>query len=298
MTDQDAGPDTPTSRRAYRNRTPLAREKPAPSRAGRNLPAAITVGVSLGAVVIASLLIWEPAFIILVTLVVAVAAWELIGALRAGRISAPPVPTMIGAVSIVPIAYLAGSEGLVLAVALSVALIVIWRALDGLDGAVKDIAGGVFVIGYICLLAGIAALMLAEPDGVGRIFVFLIITVCSDIGGYAVGVLAGKHPMAPSVSPKKSWEGFAGSVVSCMVAGAITITAFLGGPWWGGLLLGLAIAVFATIGDLAESTIKRDLGIKDMGSLLPGHGGINDRLDSLVIAVPVSWMLLHVLVPV
>lgn len=268
------------------------------SRAGRNLTAAITVGVTLGAVIIASLVIWKPAFVVVVTIAVVLATWELIEALGSRKIAAPVLPTLLGAAAIPPIAYLAGSAGLAMAVTLSVALIVIWRALDGLTHALRDIAGGVFIIVYICLMAGIALLMLREDDGVGRVFVFLIVTVVSDIGGYTVGVLFGRHPMAPSVSPKKSWEGFAGSVACCMIAGVLTITLILGGPWWGGILLGAAVAVFATIGDLSESTIKRDLGIKDMGTLLPGHGGVNDRLDSLVVTAPVSWMLLHVLVPV
>ena len=105
----------------------------------------------------------------------------------------------------------------------------------------------------------------------------------SDIGGYAAGVLFGKHPMAPSVSPKKSWEGFAGSVVACVVGGvALVVRWLLDGPWWAGVVLGAVAAVGATLGDLCESMIKRDLGIKDMGSILPGHGGLMDRLDSLL----------------
>lgn len=295
LPDDDMG-----SRRAYRahHRANEATAAASGSRAGRNLPAAIGVGVLLGAIIIASLIFWKPGFVILVTVVVLVGAWELIEALTTRRIQAPVVPVLLGAGAIVPVAYLGGGTGLAMAVMLSVALIVVWRALDGTEGAVRDIAGGVFIIMYVCLLAGLAALMLREDDGVGRIFVFLIITVVSDIGGYAVGVLAGKHPMAPSVSPKKSWEGFAGSVLCCMVAGAITVSLILDGPWWGGALLGVAVAAFATVGDLAESTIKRDLGIKDMGSILPGHGGVMDRLDSLVATVPVTWMLLYVLVPV
>jgi phosphatidate cytidylyltransferase len=147
-------------------------------------------------------------------------------------------------------------------------------------------------------LAGFAALMLAAPDGRQRIVVFILVTVFSDIGGYAVGVKFGKHPMAPSLSPKKSWEGFAGSVLSCALVGAISLPLLLDGPWWAGVLLGVVAAAAATLGDLIESSIKRDLGIKDMSTILPGHGGLMDRLDSLVVVAPVAWALLLLFVPV
>lgn len=283
------------SRRAYRRMTRGSAD-PSRSRAGRNLPAAIGVGVGLGAVIIASLVLWKPSFLVIVTAAVAIGAWELIDALSTGRVRVPAVPTMLGAVALPTVAYLAGSEGLVVGATLTLLAILVWRALDGLEGAVRDIAGGAFVVGYVCVLAGVAMLLLAEDDGVGRIFVFLITTVCSDIGGYASGVLFGKHPMAPSVSPKKSWEGFAGSVLWCVVGGAVTVVLLLDGPWWGGAILGAAVAVAATLGDLAESTVKRDLGIKDMGNLLPGHGGLMDRVDSILFAAPTAYLLLTVLV--
>jgi phosphatidate cytidylyltransferase len=147
-------------------------------------------------------------------------------------------------------------------------------------------------------LAGFAALMLAAPDGRQRIVVFILVTVFSDIGGYAVGVKFGKHPMAPSLSPKKSWEGFAGSVLSCALVGAISLPLLLDGVWWAGAVLGVVAAAAATLGDLIESSIKRDLGIKDMSTILPGHGGLMDRLDSLVVVAPVAWALLLLFVPV
>ena len=134
--------------------------------------------------------------------------------------------------------------------------------------------------------------IVVPEDGAGRAFAFLIGVVLSDVGGYAAGVFLGKHPMAPTISPKKSWEGFAGSLVAGMVGGAITVTTLLDGQWWHGVLFGAAIVVTATAGDLVESLIKRDLGIKDMGTLLPGHGGIMDRLDSLLPTAPVVWLLL------
>lgn len=289
-----------SSRRAYRAQQTQATAgsgSPAPSRAGRDLRAAVAVGLGLGVVVVAALLLWKPAFVAIATLAACLGAWELLGALRAGRIVPPTVPTMMGAVALVPVAYLAGPQGLAIGYGLCVLAVLLWRALDGLAGAVTDVAGGVLVLSYVPLLAALSSLMLLPEDGPQRVLVFLITTVASDVGGYAVGVLAGRHPMAPSISPKKSWEGLAGSVVTCAVAGTLSVVLLLDGSWWAGAVLGLAVALAATVGDLAESTLKRDLGIKDMGSLLPGHGGVMDRLDSLLVAVPVSWALLSWLVP-
>ena len=135
-----------------------------------------------------------------------------------------------------------------------------------------------------------------DDDGVAAIIVFLLVTIASDTGGYVAGVLFGKHPMAPVISPKKSWEGFAGSAASCVVVGWLTVDLLLDGRWWVGVLLGLVAVVMATLGDLCESVIKRDLGIKDMSQIVPGHGGLMDRLDSLLATAAPSWLLLHYLV--
>jgi phosphatidate cytidylyltransferase len=140
--------------------------------------------------------------------------------------------------------------------------------------------------------------MLARPDGWARALLFVIVTVCSDVGGYAVGVFFGRHPMSPSISPKKTWEGLAGSAAACLAGGGVGVPLLLHGGVWPGLAVGGGAAVAATLGDLAESMIKRDLGRKDMGTILPGHGGMLDRLDSLLVVAPVAWLLLAVLVPV
>jgi phosphatidate cytidylyltransferase len=148
---------------------------------------------------------------------------------------------------------------------------------------------------YLPFLAGFAVLMLADPDGPKRVLSFIAVTVASDIGGYVSGVLFGRRPMAPSVSPKKTWEGFAGSVVCCLAVGVGCLVLVLDGRWWVGLVLGGATAVTATLGDLGESLLKRDLGMKDMGNLLPGHGGLMDRLDSLLPTAPIAYLVLHYL---
>jgi phosphatidate cytidylyltransferase len=255
------------------------------------------VGVSLGALALASLVIRKEAFLAVMILAAFLGVWELRNGLAQGKIHIPLVPCLVGAVTMIGASYRGGGQALTVSFGLTCITVLIWRAVDGLRDAIRDIAGGIFVVAYVPLLGSFASLLLAAPDGVQRVCTFIIVTVCSDIGGYAVGVVAGRHPMAPSVSPKKSWEGAAGSTLAGVTGGIVTVMALLGGPWWAGALLGLAVVVSATIGDLTESTLKRDLGIKDMGSILPGHGGLMDRLDSILLSAPVAWAVLAVLVP-
>ena len=153
------------------------------------------------------------------------------------------------------------------------------------------------MVAYVPLLGSFAVLLARPDDGEWRVLTFVLLVVCSDFGGFVTGVRFGKHPMAPAISPKKSWEGFAGSVLFCVVGGLALALGVLDGQWWEGLVLGAAAVVSATLGDLGESTIKRHLGIKDMSSLLPGHGGVMDRLDSLLVTAPVVWVLLTAMVP-
>ena len=282
----------PASRRARRlDRTQQAK----PSRAGRNLPAAIAVGLSLLGLIVLSLTIWKPGFVVLVSIIAVIGVWELSAAVRQSRVH-PPLPPLVASAVLPALAYWGGPDALAVGFATAAALVLVWRAVGPPTGAVRDVAGGVFIVAYVPLLAAITSLMLAEDDGIWRILTFILVTVASDTGGYAVGVFLGRTPMAPSLSPKKSWEGFAGSVGTSALTGVLCVTLLLSGPWWAGAIIGALAAVFATVGDLVESSIKRDLGIKDMGDLLPGHGGIMDRLDSLLVTAPICWALLYVLV--
>ena len=267
------------------------------TRAGRNLPAAIGVGLALGAVVLLSLYLWKAAFVGVVVAAIVLAAWELTNAFGSGRIRVPVVPLAVGAVAIIVSAYAGGSEAMVVALALTVFAMMLWRSPENPKGYVRDVTAATFAALYLPFLAGFAVLLLRPDDGPNRVVVFIVLTVLSDVGGYVAGVLFGKHPMAPTVSPKKSWEGFAGSALFCAAGGAVLLPTLLDGEAWQGVVCGLAVMVTATLGDLGESMIKRDLGIKDMGSLLPGHGGIMDRLDSLLPAAPVTFLLLSWLVP-
>lgn len=275
--------------RAERHGRAPERAAKKPSRAGRNLPAAIGAGVVLGALVVSSLAFRKEWFLPLMVVAVTVGAWELGQALRQAAVRVSLVPVVLGAVSMVVSAYARGGEALLVTFGLTVVGILVWRVADGVRGAMRDIAGSTLVALYPAFLAGFVALMLAEDRGQWWVFFFVLVTVCSDVGGYAFGVLLGRHPMAPSVSPKKSWEGFGGSVLTCAAAGAVALPWALGGQWWAGALTGACTAVAATIGDLMESLLKRDLGIKDMSSIIPGHGGVMDRLDSLVVTAPLIW---------
>jgi phosphatidate cytidylyltransferase len=240
----------------------------------------------------------KEAFVVLAVLAVVVAVWEMTEALAVRGIVVPLVPVGVGAIGMLIAAFAAGGQALAVCFALTCLGVLVWRMAEGHQGAVRDVAGGLLVAAYVPLLAGFTMLLLSPDDGPWRELTFIVLVVGSDTGGYAAGVLFGKHPMAPSVSPKKSWEGFAGSVVLSVLLGVALVTLGLDGRWWVGVLCGAAAVGAATFGDLGESMIKRDLGIKDMSSLLPGHGGALDRIDSLLFAAPVVWLVLHALVPV
>ncbi|HRC42093.1 phosphatidate cytidylyltransferase [Nostocoides sp.] len=265
-------------------------------RAGRDLAAAVGVGLALAAGILGCLLWAKDAFVWIIAAAMVVGAWELARAMANRGFAVPLVPVGVGAIGMILAAHQRGPEGLAIAFGLTAVGILIWRVIDPRPAAARDIAGGIFTALYPCFLGGFAAMMLAPADGRDRIITFILVTACSDIGGYAAGVLFGKHPMAPRISPKKSWEGFAGSVLACAVAGALCLALFFDQPWFWGALLGAAVAACATLGDLMESVIKRNLGIKDMSNLLPGHGGLMDRLDSLIMTAPLCWAVLHLVV--
>jgi phosphatidate cytidylyltransferase len=274
-------------------------------RAGRNLPAAITSAVVLVALIVVTLVVWKTAFMFVVAAAVVVAVWELHRGFGAKGIDLPEQPLMVGGVIMVVVAYFWGAPALVTATAVAALVIMLWLLRRGVPGYVQNATASVFILIYVPFLGSFVALLLAEGGatdftrmdaGVKGIFTFIAVTAASDIGGYIAGVLFGKHPMAPVISPKKSWEGFAGSVVFCVAVGVAMVVWVLDSDWWIGVCLGLIAVVMATLGDLCESVIKRDLGIKDMSQVIPGHGGLMDRLDSLLATIAPIWLLLHYLV--
>jgi phosphatidate cytidylyltransferase len=264
------------------------------SRAGRNLPAAVASGVVLAVIVLVSLFTYKALFGVVVIIALAVAMRELIQAFASRDIKIARVPAY-GAVVLLPtVAYFAGPVWQLVATGALLLSAMLWRIRRGVDGYVRDITASIFVIVYLPFMAGFLMLTLATDDGPWRVIVFILLTISNDIGGYFAGIFYGKHPIAASISPKKSWEGFAGSVLMQGVVGALAFVFLLDAPWWQGVIAGLVLTITATGGDFAESAMKRDLGVKDMGSFLPGHGGMMDRLDSLIPNAFTSWALFTV----
>jgi phosphatidate cytidylyltransferase len=271
---------------------PAATEEQPKSRAGRNLPAAIAVGVLLAAIALASLYWRIELFVLVIVAAIVVGTDELASAMRGKGIRLSKAPLLAGAIVMPVLGFFAGPPQVIMGFGLLFLFTVVWRLLrHGVDDFVRDSTASGFVLSYAPLMGAFAALIAASPDGADRVVTFIVLSVASDIGGYAAGVLFGKHPMAPHISPKKSWEGFAGSVTLQVVLGAILFATILGSDWWKGALVGAVMTVSATLGDFIESAMKRDLGIKDMSNLLPGHGGLMDRLDSIIPNTVVAYTL-------
>jgi phosphatidate cytidylyltransferase len=267
-------------------------------RTGRNLLAAVWVGLLLGGAALVTLLTVKATFLIYMGAALLVALHELDSALRKSReVKIPVIPVALGGAAMVTCAYWAAGGAVMAAFALTLVAILIWRLFGGTHGYVNDVTAGVFAAAYLGLLGATVSAMLSPHDGGRRVLAFIIVTICTDIGGYFAGITLGRtgaHKMAPAISPKKTWEGLAGSAVASIAAGAVVMPVALHGYWWQGAVVGAAVVAAAVFGDLAESMIKRDLEIKDMSSLLPGHGGILDRIDSLLVSAPVAWLLLAV----
>ncbi len=271
--------------------------------AGRDLKAAIGVGIFLAAIVVVSLttpVLWYPMVAIALGLAI-YEVWRRL--LEAGYVLSLPV-LLVGGEIMILLSWPFGTTGLVAGFVTSVLLLMVTRLFhhgrhSPPHNYVRDVAVGIFVLTWIPLFGSFAAMLSrmdsAVASGAMFILTFMLCVVANDVGGYAVGVLIGKHPMAPAVSPKKSWEGFAGSVVTASVVGVLCMEFALGGPWWLGIVLGVGLAICATLGDLVESQFKRDLGIKDMSGMLPGHGGLMDRLDGMLPAAMITWVVLNVI---
>ena len=270
------------------------------SKAGRDLPAAIAVGVILGGTVIAILLFAPHLWVPLVAAAMALATHEVVRRLRAGGYSIPVIPLLVGGQAMIWLTWPFGAAGALGAYGGTVLVCLIWRLLSqGLDSQpvnyLRDVAITIFLATWIPLFGAFAVLLVYPEDGWARVFAFMLGVVFSDIGGYTAGVLFGKHRMVPAISPKKSWEGFAGSLLCGTTAAVLAVVFLMHKPWWVGVPLGIMLVITATLGDLVESQVKRDLGIKDMGTLLPGHGGIMDRIDGALPSAVATWIVLSLL---
>jgi phosphatidate cytidylyltransferase len=276
------------------------------SRAGRDLPAAIAVGLSIGGLLVATLVFAPRYWVLIVAVAIFIASHEVVRRLREAGYVIPVIPLLIGGQATVWLTWpfhaagaLAGFGGLVV-------VCMIWRLFmqgnsrnDPAAGAssnyLRDASATIFLAAWVPLFASFGAMLVYANDGSGRVFCLMITVVASDVAGYAVGVLWGKHPMVPTISPRKSWEGLAGSLVFGITAAILTATFLAGKSPWVGALLGVVLVLTCTLGDLVESQVKRDLGIKDMGRLLPGHGGLMDRLDGVLPSAVAAWTVLTLL---
>ncbi len=281
---------------------PTAAAAAPPSRAGRDLTRAIPVGVGLGALVIASIAFTPRAWYLVAAAAVAIGTWEVFKRLRQAQFALPLFPLLVGGQAMVWSGFLTGAEGAFAAFAVTTVVVLVWRLLmAGLTTAPKnymrDVSVAVFVLVWIAVPGSLGAMLSDGDFGAQRVVALILLVVCSDVGGYVAGVLFGRHPMAPAISPKKSWEGFAGSILFATVGGALVVALLFDDSVWKGILLGVLTVFTATLGDLVESQVKRDLGIKDMGTLLPGHGGFMDRLDSVLPTAVVVWVIFTYVVP-
>lgn len=273
-------------------------------RSGRDLLSAILVGLLLGGGMLGSLIFLKALFVPFTAVLVGLAAGELASALRIAGREVPRIPTVGAAVLLMPAMYFLDGSGRWFALVAAIALVSLWRVAQALPRERRvsarnlglDLLVGAFVQLYVSLLAGFALVLTAQPGGQWWTVAFLVVVVVADTGAYASGLIFGKHRMAPRISPKKTWEGFGAAAAFALIAGVLLAVLMLDQPWWVGLILGGALALSAVLGDLIESLIKRDIGVKDMSSRLPGHGGVLDRLDSILPSAVVAYALYQLFV--
>ncbi len=294
----------PTGAAESARHTPILKPR---NSAGRNMPQAIATGAGLGALVLLCVFVIPHGWYPLVAAAVALATWEVAARLRDSGYIVPTWTMIVGGQLMLWLSWPFGTVGLVSGYVTSVLAVMIWRlfhhgATTAPRNYLRDMSVSLFVLTWIPLFGSFAA-MISHIDTEGAagfgvnagalyIITFMLCVVASDVFGFAAGVMFGKHPMAPAVSPKKSWEGFAGSLVGGVVTGALCMWLMLDRHFLWGALLGALLVACAVLGDLVESQVKRDLGIKDMSNLLPGHGGMMDRLDGMLPSAMVTWVVL------
>ncbi len=293
-------PQQPTSVADTDTGSPDGAKVPKTSRAGRNLPAAIAVGAALGGILIVILVFAPKLWLVVLALAIPIATHEVTRRLREAGYAIPIIPLLIGGQAMLWLTWPYGPAGALGGFAATVVVCMIWRLVghglaDQPVNYLRDISATVFLATWVPLFASFGGLLIYPHDGAARVFCLMLTVVCSDIGGYTAGVLFGKHLMVPTISPKKSWEGLGGSLLFGITASVLAVTFLLHKPAWVGVPLGLMLVVTGTLGDLVESQVKRDLGIKDMGTLLPGHGGLMDRIDAMLPSAVATWIVLTLL---
>ncbi|MFJ4039055.1 phosphatidate cytidylyltransferase [Microbacterium sp. NPDC090007] len=277
-------------------------------RTGRDLIVATLIGVGIGVIVVASLVFVKWAFVLFAAAAMVLGVVEFSRALQNAGRRVDVVPQLAMGFVLLLSGFFFGAWVHWIATLVAVVVVIVWRLVAQLfaadDRAPIDVIGDVLVAGfvqmYVPFLTSVAMILLAQSRGEWWVLAFLILAVAADTGAYVSGLTfgrGGRHPMAPRISPKKTWEGFAGACVAALVAGALLAAFMLQVPWWAGLIFGAVIVATATVGDLGESMVKRDLGIKDMSSWLPGHGGVLDRLDSILPSATAALVMYYLLSP-
>lgn len=266
------------------------------ARTGRNLLGAILIGLVAGALLLLSLFLWKPVFVVFAIAVIGFASFELSTALQSGGYRLPRWVVAASSAVVIPLTWVFHVDGLLwgllgaVVVSAAARLVAQFGSHRSNGRALwRDITAGVLVHGYVAGLGSCAVLLTSEPRGEWWTLGFIVLVILSDTGAYAAGLAWGAHPMAPVISPKKTWEGFAGGAVAALVGGVLLGQFMLGVGPLAGLILGAVMFLTATLGDLAESLIKRDIGVKDMSTWLPGHGGLLDRLDSILPSAAVAY---------
>jgi phosphatidate cytidylyltransferase len=262
-------------------------------KAGRKLLPSIGVGLSLIGLVWFALSYQREIFAIVVAVAVVLGVREIVRAFAAHSITVSFNGLALASIGLSYAAWNGGVAGLAIATAIAFPLLLIRALIQGPEGFVAKATGTTFALLYLPFLAGFLILLAIPSTGFQRVMTFMVLVGCNDTFGYIVGVLFGKHPLVPTISPKKTWEGLAGSTVFTVLGGCLAFKYIMDMHWWIGIIVGLMIVFTATCGDLIESAMKRDMSLKDMGSLLPGHGGMLDRLDSVVLSAPAMWLALE-----
>ena len=264
-------------------------------KAGRKLLPSIIVSILLILLIMGTVKYVPIAFAFVVAIAVYLSVRELLKALAVGEITFSPLLLPIAIVAIMAGTWFGGINGLAVATALVIPNMYFFILLQGIDGFVKRASAATLALIYIAYLGGFLVLLARKSHGFDNLMTLVILVGCNDTFAYVFGVLLGRHKLAPHISPKKTWEGFIGGTIFTAIGGALAFRYLLHFDPRIGAIVGVMAVVTATVGDLIESAIKRDLAIKDMGTLLPGHGGMLDRIDSALLTAPALWCALELI---
>jgi CDP-diglyceride synthetase len=290
---------SPESDQAGPSAVPVSRT--ASRKAGRSLPIAILSGVVFAGVALLAFKLGTVESLVLSTVVVFLAAVECFATLRRARRRPATFLGLVATVALMVAAYTRGVGAIPLVLALVVVASLVWYLVDAHHkGAVTGVASTLLGFCWVGLLGSYAALLLAPSQfpnrhGIAFLLGAVIATVGHDVGGITVGTFLGRHPLSKTISPNKTWEGLFGGMLGAIALSVLLVSPIAPWDFSRALALGVVVAVVAPLGDLSESLIKRDLGVKDMGSLLPGHGGVLDRVDGLLFVLPATYYLVRVL---